>query len=169
MVTRKNFNISGFLLFMSFLVLCFASGFWVGLRYEKLDFVRVIDGDTFVVKNRRDGQEWRVRLWGVNAPDSKECFFDIATEVLRDELMGKKITYQRYGYDGYGRILAEVFVDGKSLEEKLVERGVVKVYEAAEVHDGLKPSEEFVKNLMRIEGYAKEKKVGVWSGECASR
>ncbi len=154
---------------IAILILIFAFGFWVGMKYEKLEFVRVIDGDTFVVKNRRDGQEWRVRLWGVNAPDQKECFFDDARKILSQELKNKNIIYQRYGYDGYGRILAEVYLDGESLEEKMVATGAARVYDGAGVHDDLKPSDEFIKNLRKLEERAKAEKMGVWSDGCMGR
>lgn len=78
-----------------------AQVFLAGLRFEKLEYVRTIDGDTFVVNNLRDGQEWRVRLWGIDAPEEKKCYYKEAKIILEQELTGKKITYERYGYDGY--------------------------------------------------------------------
>lgn len=140
--------------------------FLAGLRFEKLEFLRVVDGDTFWVTNLRDGREWKVRLWGVDAPNTKECYFDEATRILDNELVGKKITYERFGYDGYGRILAKVYVDGVNLEETLVATGAAVAYDAFEVHDELKPSEEYVANLKKIEEKAKEEKLGIWSATC---
>lgn len=141
--------------------------FLAGLRYERLEFLRVVDGDTFWVVNRRDGREWKVRLWAVNAPDTKECYFDEATKILEKELLNKKISYERFGYDGYGRILAKVSVNGVSLEETLVATGAAVAYDASDVHDELKPSAEYVANLKKIEEKAKNEKVGMWSAECS--
>ena len=138
-----------------------------GLKYEILVYERVIDGDTFVVKNLRDGRDWSVRLWAVNAPDAKECYYKEATGVLEEELAGKKITYERYGYDSFGRILAKVYVNGQDLEERLVATGAAEVYDAAEVHDELKPSKEYYESLKMIEEKAKSEKLGMWSAACA--
>lgn len=148
------------------LILAMMQVFLAGLRYEKLEYKRVVDGDTFWVTNLRDGSEWKVRLWGVDAPDTKECYFDEATKILEGELIGKKITYERYGYDGYGRILAKVYADGKNLEEYLVATGAAKAYQAEEVHDELKPSAEYFESLKKIEESAKMAKIGMWSEKC---
>jgi len=155
------------LILFCLLAVVMAQIFLAGLRYEKLVFNRVVDGDTFWVTNLRDGSEWKVRLWGVNAPDTKECYFKQASEILERELTGKKITYERFGYDGYGRILAKVFVGGENLEEILVATGAAKVYDALDVHDELKPSAEYVSILKKIEETAKKMKLGVWSSACA--
>ena len=154
------------LIIVGLLAVIMAQVFLAGLRYEKLDYRRVIDGDTFVVVNLRDGQEWRVRLMGVNAPDEKKCYYKEATEILRRELTGKKIVYERFGYDGFGRILAKVYVDGISLEEKLVATGAAFVYDAVDVHDNVKPSKEYINSLKVIEFEAKNKKLGIWSSVC---
>jgi micrococcal nuclease len=148
--------------------LILSSVFMTGLKYEKLEYERVVDGDTFWVRNVRDGSEWKVRLWAVNAPDSKECYDKEATNILERELTGKKLVFERHGYDGFGRILAKVFVDGENVEEKLVATGAAEVYDAADVHDELKPSAEYVSALKKIEEKAKSEKLGMWSAACAS-
>lgn len=140
--------------------------FLAGLRYERLVFTKIVDGDTFWVTNLRDGSEWKVRLWGVNAPDEGKCYFDESTKILEQELSTKKVSFDRKGYDGYGRILAVVYVDGVSVEEYLVATGAAKAYDAADVHDNLKPSKEYFENLKRIEEKAKNEKLGVWSVSC---
>lgn len=146
--------------------LVLVQAFWAGIRFEKLVFNRMVDGDTFWVNNLRDGSEWRVRLWGVDAPDQNKCYSDEATKILEKELTTKTITYERFGYDGYGRILAKVFVDGVNVEDILVATGAAKTYDAFTVHDKLKPSPEYVQRLKMIEEKAKKEKLGVWSKKC---
>ncbi|HSV94703.1 MAG TPA: thermonuclease family protein [Spirochaetia bacterium] len=146
--------------------LALAQIFLMGLRYERLVYNRMVDGDTFWVTNLRDGSEWRVRLWGVNAPDTKSCYFDEATKILEKELTTKKVEYDRQGYDGYGRILAKVYVDGVNVEEILVATGAASVYDAFEVHDQLKPSKVYVDGLKILEEKAKKENFGMWSEMC---
>ena len=147
-------------------VLVLSQVFLVGLKFEKLVFNRIVDGDTFWVTNLRDGSEWKVRLWGVNAPDVGKCYFDEATKILEQELTNSIVTYDRQGYYGYGRILAKVYVDGVSLEELLVATGAATAYDASDVHDDLKPSTEYFDSLKRLEEKAKSERVGMWSGVC---
>lgn len=153
----------------STLVLGLVLGFGVGLRYEKLVFEKVVDGDTFWVRNLRNGENLKVRLWGVNAPDNKECYYQEAKEALEKEVVGKKLEFQRFGYDGYGRILAEIKANSENVEEKLVSAGAAKVYDAVEVHDELRPSAEYLSNLKKLEEMARTKKQGVWSDKCVKQ
>ena len=150
------------------MIIIFCVGFLVGARFEKLVFNRMVDGDTFWVTNLRDGREWKVRLWGVDAPDTKECYFGEATKILENELTSKKIAYERFGYDDYGRILAKVYVNGINLEEILVATGAAIAYGAKDVHDDLRPSAEYVASLKIIEETARNEKVGMWSSGCDS-
>lgn len=154
--------IIGILIF--FLIL--AQVFLAGLRYEKFVFKRVVDGDTFWVTNLRDGSEWKVRLWGVNAPDQGECYFDKATMELEKMLVGKKINFEKMGRDNYGRILAKVYVDGVGVEEMLVAAGAAIAYDAKDIHDELRPSKEYVDELKKIEEKARKEKRGIWSVKC---
>ena len=150
-------------------VLVLSRVFLAGLRFEKLVFKRIVDGDTFWVTNLRDGSEWKVRLWGVNAPDTKECYFKEAGKILEKELVGKKLSFEKYGRDDYGRILAKVFADGKNIEEIMVATGAAVAYDARDVHDELRPSKEYVDSLKKIEEKAKNEKLGVWSLECVRK
>jgi len=143
-----------------------AQVFLAGLRFEKLEYLRAVDGDTFWVTNLRDGSEWKVRLWGVNAPDSKKCYFDEATKILENELKGKELKFEIFGRDDYGRILAKVYVDGVSLEELLVATGAAVAYDAADVHTDLRPSKEYYEKLKMIEEKAKSENIGMWSSAC---
>ena len=152
---------------MFLIVLVLSQVFLAGLKFEKLVYKRIVDGDTFWVSNLRDGSEWKVRLWGVNAPDQKECYFKEATSILEKELMGKRLTFEKMGRDDYGRILAKVYVDGISVEEMLVATGAAMAYDAKDVHDELRPSKEYFDGLKKIEEKAKNEKLGMWSVACA--
>ncbi len=85
--------------------------------------VSVYDGDTFTL-----GTGDRVRLKWVNTPELKppEDYGVEAREATKAFVSGKTIEL-RYGAvtrDGYGRLVAGVFVDGKSLSEHLLELGL---------------------------------------------
>lgn len=148
--------------------LVYSLGFAQGKRYEGYKVVRVVDGDTLGVMSLRDNRELRLRIWGINAPDAKECYVNESREELERLLANKKPRFEIFGYDGYGRILAKVLIDGKDLAEMLVKSGAVKAYDAAEVHDELKPSLEYVTFLRKFEDVARAGKIGVW-GSCDLR
>ena len=87
----------------------------------------VTDGDTI-----RCGGE-RVRLLGIDAPEfpgkcreGRDCAPGdpwASTEALRGAMAGRKLSIRRFGYDRYGRALAEVFADGENLSCSQVQDG----------------------------------------------
>jgi len=92
---------------------------------------RVVDGDTFVA--RRDGQRLRVRLIGIDAPESVqpdapvECFGPESAQTLAKLLApGTSLMAAYQGMperDQYDRELWDVWVDGRFLQAELVSRG----------------------------------------------
>jgi micrococcal nuclease len=96
---------------------------------------RVVDGDTFIAG--RGGRSLRVRLIGVNAPESVkpnwpvECFGPESSQLLHQLLpVGAKVkaAYEPGGQrDQYGRELWDVWLgDGEFLQAMLVERGAAR-------------------------------------------
>lgn len=90
--------------------------------------VRVIDGDTLEVTV--GGTQERVRLAQVDAPESTtqtECYGPQATARLQELLpVGAEVVLRRPGppfRDDYDRLLAEVLVDGTSVNEILIHEG----------------------------------------------
>lgn len=151
---------------VSIVILCLYIGFEWGKGWERYKYVRVVDGDTIVVQNLRNGEETRMRLIGIDAPEVKSCFFDESTAILKKNLEGRRITYKIYGHDGFGRILAIVYADNVDVSQILVSNGAVAAYDARDVHDKIKPEVGYFTYLLRIEQDAKAKKMGIWSDLC---
>ena len=95
---------------------------------------RVTDGDTIVLTT---GQ--RVRYIGIDTPEMRrregdkwvkdpESFAEAATEVNRELTEGKtvRLEFDAQRLDRYGRLLAYVYVDGKMVNEALLERGMAQ-------------------------------------------
>ena len=72
---------------------------------------RVIDGDTFLTNSRKRS----VRLANVNAPEKGTRGANSATAKLRGLIDGKKIVVTPVARDCYGRTVAKVKVNGKSV------------------------------------------------------
>lgn len=105
---------------------------------EELEYVRVlyvIDGDTIDVM-KEDGTEIRVRLIGIDAPESANHDESLNTEegrksheFARSALEGKKVglEYDEVREDKYGRTLAYVWLDGKLFNGLMLEEGYADV------------------------------------------
>lgn len=128
---------------------------------------RVVDGDTLIAL--RTGRRLRVRLIGVDAPESVmpgapvECFGRRASRVLATLLpTGTRVraAYQPGGRrDRYERELWDVWLrDGTFVQGELVRRG------AAEAR-AYPPHTTYADVLERIERRARGRRVGLW-GAC---
>ncbi len=104
---------------------------------KEAQLIRVVDGDTLLVSI--NGNKERVRLIGINAPESVkpdsrvECFGREASQHLKN-LIGDSDTVfiegdtTQHTYDKYGRRLAYVFARDINLAEKMIEDGYAYEY-----------------------------------------
>lgn len=101
------------------------------------DVVKVIDGDTIVVKI--EDKEETIRLIGIDSPEtvdpqkSVECFSKEASAKAKELIEGKKITLEidptQGNKDKYNRLLRYVFLDdGTFINKKLIEDGYAFEY-----------------------------------------
>src|SRR4030043_818120 len=80
---------------------------------------RVVDGDTLIINGNS------TRLLGINTPEKGEEYYQEAKNFLGMVALNKTVE-MKYGsekYDRYGRVLAYIFIDGKSVNKELVDEG----------------------------------------------
>lgn len=97
---------------------------------------RVADGDTFTAE--RDGDELKVRMIGVNTPESVdprrpvECFGVEASDRLKNLLTGETVTLvedaSQGSTDKYGRALRYVENDGRDVGLRMITEGFAYEY-----------------------------------------
>ena len=84
----------------------------------------VIDGDTVII----DGQH-KLRLWGIDAPESDQRFGKESKEYVYRSLKDRKVSYALMNTDRYGRFVAIVFKGRTNVITHLVENGYAWWYE----------------------------------------
>lgn len=82
-------------------------------RTEKV--TRVIDGDTFKTSSRKRS----VRLANVNAPEKGQPGSTKAIQTLKNLIQGKEVQIDTIARDTYGRSVAKVKVDNKSVNKAM--------------------------------------------------
>jgi endonuclease YncB( thermonuclease family) len=75
--------------------------------------VGVSDGDTITVLDDQKRQH-KIRLDGIDAPESNQDYGSRAKQSLSDLVFGKTVTVTSAKRDRYGRVLGQVLCDGKS-------------------------------------------------------
>jgi len=93
---------------------------WPRWRVIDPHLVRVVDGDTFAVG------AWTIRLRGIDTPEIGEPRALLAKQRLATLLSGGPITVIRRAEDVYGRIVADVYVDGRNVAAVLRAEGFDK-------------------------------------------
>lgn len=127
-----------------------------------LPVVRVADGDTLTV--RIDGRRERVRVIGIDTPETGECGFDAAREALVRAVSGG-VRLEADGTqddrDRYGRLLRHVVLpDGSLAAQQLIGSGLGREYTYAAAY---RHRDAYV----AAERTARRQALGVWSPGCA--
>jgi micrococcal nuclease len=87
--------------------------------------VSVSDGDTIevLVEDARGKRPQRVRLGGIDAPQSGQAFGARAKQHLTRVIGRRHVTAEAHKRDSWGRAVATVYVDGADVGLALVEAG----------------------------------------------
>jgi endonuclease YncB( thermonuclease family) len=89
--------------------------------------VSVHDGDTLRVLDAA-GTQHKVRLQGIDAPETKQAFGTKARNRLADLTLGKAVTVRVHGRDRYGRTLGTVEAAGQDVNRRMVADGMAWHY-----------------------------------------
>lgn len=87
------------------------------------EVTRVIDGDTFQVKDRF-GNVQTIRLFGIDTPEKKQTFGMEAKEYTKNLIDKKTVHVQTIELGKYGRVVAIVNINNESLAEILLRDGI---------------------------------------------
>lgn len=121
---------------------------------------RSIDGDSFELKDEKN-RIIRVRLYGVDAPESRQKFGKESKEHLRRLMTGKDIHIKTMYEDSYGRVVAMVYLkDGKGIDERSVNQRQIQAG-MAWVYDYF-CTEGFCNTWKIEEALAQEQRIGLW-------
>ena len=116
--------------------------------------VGVSDGDTLTVLTS-EKEQIKIRLAGIDAPESGQDFGAQAKQAASDLAFGKTVTIREQDKDRYGRTVAEVILpDGRDMGREMVRSGHAWWYRKYAPNDG---------TLARLESSAKAAKLGLWS------
>ncbi|WNB90733.1 thermonuclease family protein [Bacillus sp. NEB1478] len=128
--------------------------------------LKVVDGDTIHVE--LDGKNETVRFLLVDTPESVhpnkpvQPFSKEASNYTKKLLSQSSNVELELGIgerDKYGRLLAYVYADGKSVQEALLEKGLARVAYVFE------PNTKYIDEYREIQSKAQKQAIGIWSLE----
>ena len=84
--------------------------------------VKVSDGDTITVLTQNK-ESIKVRLYGIDAPETKQDFGKASKQYLSSLIVGKIVEVKSGGKDRYGRVLGTIYLGSTDINAKTVEEG----------------------------------------------
>jgi endonuclease YncB( thermonuclease family) len=116
--------------------------------------IGIADGDTLTVL-AADKTQHRIRLHGIDAPETGQDFGSRAKQAAASLAFGKTVKILPRDTDRYGRTVAEVILpDSRSLNCEMVRQGMAWWY---------RPYAPHAATLSRLEARARAARVGLWS------
>lgn len=137
----------------------------VVLEEYEAEVVRVVDGDTVIVKTD-EGVEERVRLLLIDTPESvhptepEQLFGKESSEYAKEILKEGDVVKLEIGKperDRYDRLLAYIWIDDVNFNQLMIEKGYARVGYVYE------PNTKYLKEFEEAEIKAKNKKENIWS------
>ncbi|CAO2181026.1 unnamed protein product [Urochloa humidicola] len=128
-------------------------------NYQRADDLQkiILDAGYRQVPNMRDEQglakKYRIRLRGIDAPESLMPYGKEAKEELARLLQGKTLKISIYDSDRYGRLVGDVDCNGVFVQEHMLKKGLAWHYTAYDHH----------MELTKWENQARASQTGLWA------
>ena len=123
--------------------------------------LRVIDGDTLKVAYGTDAVV--VRLYGVDAPETRQRYGWSARAFVHRLVAGHTVTVMSHGHDRYGRLIGSIYLGtGANLGQALVEHGLAWWYTSYAPKDVLLAQLEYEARLHTRGLWAARAPVAPW-------
>ena len=120
--------------------------------------IKVSDGDTITVLDSNN-QKHKIRLKGIDAPESQQTYGDISTQSLSELVYDKEVLVTWDKKDKYYRILGKVIVDGNDANYEQLTKGLAWYYKQYEKD----LSDEDKKRYSEAEEWARNYTEGLWA------
>lgn len=137
------------------------------LNREYYKVTKVTDGDTIEIDSLSTNNNFKVRLIGINTPESVdprrpvECFGKEASEYMKDIAEGETVYIEndpsQDKYDKYGRLLAYIYLeDGQMLNRKMISEGYAYEYTYANPY-------KYQDDFLDLQNFARIENRGLWN------
>lgn len=120
--------------------------------------VDILEGDAFTVLDSKK-KEHKIRLAGIDAPESGQAFGDKAREHLSELILDQQLMIFSTRTDRYGRLVSQVFLYGKEISLAMIRAGFAWHLKEAEKEQPEKERAVFA----AAETDARKAKLGLWA------
>lgn len=90
--------------------------------------VGVSDGDTITILDDMDKGRFKIRLYGIDAPEKKQDFGQKSKQHLSTLIFNKTVKVRFKEIDRYGRIVGKIFLDDIEINLEMLKAGLAWHY-----------------------------------------
>ena len=125
---------------------------------EKTVFGKVIsvyDGDTLtlVAGHGNQAKKYKVRFFGIDAPEAKQSYGIDSRDSLREKVLNKEVKLEIIDVDRYGRSVGKIYLGSRYINREMVAEGSAWYYPDYAEHE---------KDLESAQIFAKSERAGLW-------
>jgi micrococcal nuclease len=117
----------------------------------------IFDGDTFAIKHKETGDEYRIRLYGIDAPERGQEYGGIAQYEMQERVLNKDVQVEFMQTAHKGREVAMVWINGQCLNLQMIQEGLAW----KSIEHGDRYSDKFIRESIN----AKVERKGLWARE----
>ncbi|MBE6357196.1 MAG: hypothetical protein E7058_08820 [Lentisphaerae bacterium] len=117
--------------------------------------ISVYDGDTMTFTAEKNGelQKFKVRFFGIDAPEASQEYGVASRDALREKILNKKVNVSVVSVDRYGRSVGKVYCADNYINLQMVTEGNAWYYPDYAAHE---------QDLERAQKEAQGAKRGLW-------
>ena len=122
--------------------------------------ISVYDGDTMTMTAEKNGetQKFKVRFFGIDAPEKEQQYGTDSRDALRSKILDKKVKVEVISVDRYNRSVGKIYCDGNYINLQMVSEGNAWYYPDYAAHET---------DLERAQQEAQRAKRGLWKDPAA--
>ncbi len=141
-------------LLLPIMIVVFPVASWGNSTTFEAKVVKIVDGDTITALDAQN-TSIKIRMYGIDAPESKQAFGQKAKQALTTAIATKIITVIDHGTDIYGRMLGTIWLDGYDINASMVDSGYAWVYRFED--------SAIVPGYIKYESAAQKETKGLWA------
>ena len=87
------------------------------------EIIEVFDGDTAVLLMPERNRKYKIRFFGIDAPEKDQLHGDAARAALRQKILGKEVKVEVVNVDAYDRSVGKVMLGGRNINFEMIREG----------------------------------------------
>ena len=87
------------------------------------EIIEVYDGDTAVLLMPERNRKYKIRFFGIDAPEKDQPHGDAAKAALRRKILGKQVKVEVVNIDAYDRSVGKVLLGGRNINFEMIREG----------------------------------------------